>query len=81
MPAKRAHTWEIGRKGRAWQSGEALERFYMAPEKIEMVSGKLFNSDRERLVMLALLLENLGTDAAVELGAPEVWRDAVARLR
>jgi hypothetical protein len=53
----------------------------MAPEKTEMVSGKLFNNDRERLIMLALLLENVGADKAVQLGSPEVWRDAVAQLQ
>lgn len=82
MPEKRANRmWEIGRKGRAWRSGEGLERFYLALEKIEMVGGKLFNNDRERLVVLGLLLENMGTEAAVRLGAPDAWREAVARLR
>ena len=30
--------------------------------------------------MLGLLLENVGADAAVHLGDPEVWREAVAAL-
>lgn len=72
--------WEIGRKGRVWRRGEALARFELTPEKIEMVSVKLFNNDAERLRMLAMLLENMGADAAVQIGAPAVWRDAVARL-
>ena len=73
--------WEIARKGRAWRSGEALARYELAPEKIEMVDGKLFNDDAERTAMLAMLLENLGADVAVRLGSPDVWREAVARLR
>ncbi len=73
--------WNINRTGRTWRGGEALDRFQMAPEKTEMVSGKLFNNDRERLIMLALLLENVGADKAVQLGSPEVWRDAVAQLQ
>ena len=45
-----------------------------------MVDGKLFNTDEQRLLMLGMLLENLGADAAVRLGDPQVWRDAVAAL-
>jgi hypothetical protein len=30
--------------------------------------------------MLALLLENVGTDKAVRIGNPEVWREAIANL-
>jgi hypothetical protein len=45
-----------------------------------MVGGKLLNSDDERLLLLGLLLENVGADRAVQLGDPEVWRTAVAKL-
>ena len=45
-----------------------------------MIDGKLFWSDEERLLLLGLLLENLGADAAVRLGDPQVWRTAVASL-
>lgn len=69
----------IGREGRAW-TDEALERYQRTPEKIEMIEGKLFWSDEERLVMMGLLLENIGADAAVRLGDPSVWRAAIASL-
>ena len=72
--------WKIQRKGRQWVSGEAMKRYYMTPEKIEMTRGKLFWSERDRVKMLALLLENVGADRAVRLGDPQVWRDAVAAL-
>ena len=72
--------WDIRREGHAWR-GNALDRYARAPEKIELIDGKLFWSDEERLTMLALLLENVGADAAVRLGDPEVWRAAVAALR
>ncbi len=45
-----------------------------------MWGGKLFLTDEERLTMLGLLIENVGVDAAVRLGDPEVWRQAVAAL-
>lgn len=73
--------WDIRREGRPWSGGEALQRFELTPEKFEMVDGRLFWSDDERLTLLALLLENVGADAAVRLGNPEVWRAAVAGLR
>ena len=66
--------WDIRAEGRAWpgEGGEALSRYYMTPEKIEMVAGKLFLSDESRLTMLALLLENVGADQAVRIGDPVV---------
>jgi hypothetical protein len=60
---------------------EALRRWELTPEKIEMVGGKLFDNRQQRLLMLAMLLENVGADAAVRLGNPKVWREAVAALR
>ena len=74
--------WDLRPEGRAWQSegGEARSRYYLTPDKIEMVEGKLFWSDEERVMMLALLLENVGVDRAVRIGNPAVWRAAVAKL-
>ena len=72
-------SWDIRREGRAWRD-EFWSRYEQAPEKIEVVDGKLFTSDEERLTMLALLLENVGADAAVRLGDPAVWRRAIADL-
>ena len=71
--------WDIRAEGRAWHS-EAMGRYALAPEKLEMIDGKLLYDDEERLRLLALLLENVGADAAVRLGDPGVWRAAVARL-
>ena len=45
-----------------------------------MIRGKLFFSERHRIRMLGLLLENVGADKAVRLGDPNVWRAAVASL-
>jgi hypothetical protein len=72
-------TWDIQRDGRAW-GGEAMGRFQMTPEKTEMVGGKLYATEEERLTMLALLLENVGAERAVRLGNASVWRAAVAAL-
>ncbi|MCI0333314.1 MAG: hypothetical protein L0228_08840 [Planctomycetes bacterium] len=72
--------WDIRREGRAWQGDEAMSRYYLAPEKIELIRGKIFWDDEQRLRMLGLLLEQIGADAAVRLGDPQVWRDAVAEL-
>lgn len=72
--------WDIRREGRAWRGDEALDRFSLAPEKLEMIRGRLFWSDEERVTLLALLLENVGVNRAVRLGDPNVWRAAVADL-
>ena len=57
-----------------------MPRFALTPERIEMIDGKLLADEDERLTLLALLLENVGADAAVRLGDPRVWREAVALL-
>lgn len=72
--------WDIRREGRAWTGDEAMARYALTPEKLEMVHGKLLWSPRERIALLGLLLENVGADQAVRLGSPEVWRAAVREL-
>jgi hypothetical protein len=57
-----------------------MARYQLTPEKIEMVKGRLFWSDEDRLTMLGLLLENVGADAAVRLGNSDVWKAAVEAL-
>jgi hypothetical protein len=72
--------WDIRREGRAWHGAEIRARYALAPEKIELIEGKLFWTEKDRLTMLALLLENVGVDQAVRLGNPDVWREAIAQL-
>ena len=57
-----------------------MSRYGMAPSKMELIEGRLFWHEEDRLVVLALLLENVGVDQAVRLGEPAVWRAAVAQL-
>ena len=79
MPEQYSVDWNIGRKPRAWRD-EALRRWELTPEKMEMVKGKLFYNDEQRLLMIGMLIENVGVDAVVRLGDPKVWREAVAAL-
>jgi hypothetical protein len=72
--------WDIRRVGRPWSANEARARFALTPEKFEMSDGRLFWSESDRLILLGLLLENVGVDAAVRLGKPEVWRAAIRDL-
>ena len=37
----------------------------------------MFWTDEQRLNMLGLLLENVGMDAAVSLGDPALWKQAI----
>lgn len=68
--------WRFGPEGQTID----IDRYYLAPEKIELIYGKLFWTDEQRLIMAGLLIENLGVDAVVRLGNPEVWKAAVAKL-
>ena len=74
-PAK----WDIHREGRVWSHEEFERRIYQAPEKIEYTGG-IFTYEDERLTVLAMLLENLGIDKAVQLGNMEDWKAAIAEL-
>jgi hypothetical protein len=69
--------WDIRRAGRRWTKDEFEDRLYEAPEKIEFVGG-IFASERERLIVLGMLLENLGIDKALEFGKLEDWKAAIA---
>lgn len=71
--------WDIRREGRRWTREEVRRRLYQAPEKIEFAGG-IFNNDRERLTVLAMLLENLGLDTAVRFGKLADWQAAIADL-
>jgi hypothetical protein len=71
--------WKIEREGREWKGEEFDKRIYQAPEKIEYVGG-IFINERQRLTVLAMLLENLGIDKAVQLGDPKDWKAALADL-
>jgi transcriptional regulator with XRE-family HTH domain len=79
----RSRPWVIRRQGRAWQDDESLQRYRGLPEdKPELWDGKVYWSEEARLYWLACLLEQCGADAAVRLGDPAVWREALAaRLR
>ncbi len=68
---------DIRREGRTWEGGEALPRYALVPGKLELIKGRLLWSDEERLILLALLLENVGIHQAIKLGEIETWRAAV----
>lgn len=71
--------WDIRREGRLWSHEEFDERINQAPEKIEYVNG-IFASNRERLIVLGMLLENLGIDRVVQFGRLEDWKAALDDL-
>ena len=68
--------WDIHREGRQWSHDEFDQRLYQAPEKIEFVNG-IFASDRERFIVLGMLLENLGIDKVIGFGKLDDWKTAI----
>jgi hypothetical protein len=72
--------WEIGLEGRRWN----VDRFHavgvVMPEKMELIEGKLFWSERERLGMLSAMLEQVGLAATVRLAPKALWLEALALL-
>jgi hypothetical protein len=75
----KAPDWDIRREGRRWSHEEFDQRTYQAPDKIEYVDG-IFAGERQRLIVLGMLLENLGIDKAVRFGRLENWKAAIADL-
>jgi hypothetical protein len=71
--------WDIRRESRWWSHEEVDQRIYQAPEKIEFVIG-IFASERERLNVQGMLLENLGVDMAIQFGKLAHWKVAIADL-
>jgi hypothetical protein len=71
--------WKVNGNGYGWAE-QAMQRYDLTPEKIEMMGGKLCGTEADRLRLLGLLLENCGAEIAVRYGDPEVWRRAVAGL-
>ena len=69
--------YDIRRDGHAI-TGES-DRLFTVP-RLDMTDGKLFNSEEDRLHVLALLLESVGIDAAIRLGPPDLWRQAVNEI-
>jgi hypothetical protein len=73
--------WDIHREGRPWTRKEFDERANRLMElKFEIVRGKLFWSEETRRMVLAMLLENVGMDAAVHMGDPACWKEAIDGL-
>ena len=75
----KAPDWDIRREGRRWSHEEFDQRIDQAPEKIEFVGG-IFASERQRLTVLGMLLENLGIDKVVRFGRLDDWKAAIADL-
>jgi hypothetical protein len=73
----KSHTWDIGLEGRTWDVNYFLSLDGVLPEKMELIDGKLFWSDRERLGMLAAMLEQVGLREAVKLAPKDLWLEAL----
>jgi len=73
-------SWNIGVEGRKWNAEEVRARAELIPPRIEVIDGMMLWSDEERIQLLAMLLENVGTQAAVKLGSPKVWKQALDRV-
>ena len=71
--------WDVRRSPREWTNEEYNIRVISAPDKIEYCDG-IFGSDRQRLIVLGMLLENLGIDAVVRFGKLGDWKAAIAEL-
>ena len=79
--ARPSIVWDIQREGRAWTKDEFGVRADRLVElKFEISRGRLFWSEETRRMVLAMLLENVGMDAAVRMGDPASWKEAVDGL-
>jgi hypothetical protein len=72
-------TFDIGLEGRTWTVDRFLELESVLQEKMELIEGKLFWGERDRLGMLAAMLEQVGLAKAVRLAPKELWLEALRR--
>ena len=81
---ERPFGFDVRREGRRWTTEEIESKWRQShatiPEKLELIEGKVFLSDEQRITMLGWMLEQLGADVAVRTGEPEVWREAVEEM-
>ena len=71
--------FDIRRQGRAWVGDEVRDRLRRLGEcQIEVLDGRLFFNEFQRRMLLGMLLENVGMDAAIELADLNLWRQALA---
>jgi hypothetical protein len=69
----------IHQQGRAWTAEEVQERLRrLGACRLEVHSGRLFVDEFQRRMLLGMLLENVGLDAALELAGPGLWRQALS---
>lgn len=72
--------WNFQAEGYGWGEN-TWERIKLIEEfKLEVIDGKLMWDDNMRLLLMGLLTENVGLDKLVQLGDPEAWKAAVAKL-
>jgi hypothetical protein len=72
--------FEIGLEGRLWTVDRWDSLGDVLPEKFELIDGKLFWSERERMGMLAAMLEQMGLAKAVRLAPKALWLEALKQL-
>ncbi len=63
--------WKMGREGRKWSQEEMLAKVNALPMRFEVMLGKLFGDEADRIRVLAALLEHVGLDQVLQL-----WRVA-----
>jgi hypothetical protein len=73
-------TWKIAADPVKLSGDEFWARYshLNMPEKLEVIEGKLFWNDEQRLHVLAMLLEPVGLRRALALCPPEAIRAALA---
>lgn len=69
--------WHLSRQSRSWSADEMASKMDLLPAKLEAIGGKVCLNVEQRLMLLAALLENLGTDVVVGLGDLQTWRASV----
>ena len=70
-------TFEIGLEGRLWTVDRLYALDTVLPEKMELIDGKLFWSERHRIGMLSAMLEQVGLVETVKQAPKELWLEAL----
>lgn len=69
--------WPIERTPKMFSGDDFFEMVDRFPARVDCCDGMIGENNQQRLLMLAMLIENIGIDAVVKIGPLQLWIDAV----
>ncbi len=69
--------WPVERTPKRFSGDEFSAMVDRFPARVDCCDGMIGENHQQRLLMLAILIENVGIDEVVKIGPLQLWIDAV----